>query len=684
MDVNQIEAEIISLREQILHHNRLYYTLNNPEISDAEFDALFAKLKELEALYPQYQTPTSPTWRVGSAPMGEFPAVMHLTPMRSLDKILPSEQPLQRIDDFNERLRQLLALEKESLLEYLAEPKLDGLAVNLIYENGILVEAATRGDGQTGEGILQNIRTIRTVPLALNMTTPQPTRIEIRGEVLLFKSEFQRINAEQFAEDKEGFKNPRNAAAGSLRQLDSRVTAKRNLTFIAYGIGLCEPILYWETEEQICLQLKEWGFLIPAWLQVAQTPQALLDFYTELEIKRDQLPYEIDGVVYIVNSKAYQQRLGAVSHSPRYAVAHKFQAAEAVTQIVDVKIQVGRTGALTPVALLAPVNIGGVTVSHASLHNFDELARKDIRIGDFVLVQRAGDVIPYVVHAFPEQRPAETQNIEIPTTCPVCHSHAVKLETETIWRCSGGLFCPAQQKRAILHFASRKAMNIEGLGIKLVDQLVDHKIISSPVDLYRLGLLCLANLERMGQKSAQNLLQEIEKSKKTTLGRFIYALGIRHVGEVTAKTLAHHFGTLTAFLEATEASLLAVPDIGPTSALSILDFLQEPHNQEVIAQLLANGLCFEENLASGLHQESKQQRLAGKTFVLTGTLPTLTREEAAALIEAQGGKVSHTVSKKTVYVIVGENAGSKLEKAKTWGIPQLDELAFRKLLQEES
>lgn len=679
MNVNQIESTIIALREQILHHNHLYYTLNNPEISDAEFDALFAKLKELEALYPQYQTPTSPTWRVGSAPMGEFPAVMHLTPMRSLDKILPSEQPLQRIDDFNERLRQLLALEKESLLEYLAEPKLDGLAVNLIYENGILVEAATRGDGQTGEGILQNIRTIRTVPLALNMTTPQPTRIEIRGEVLLFKSEFQRINAEQFAEDKEGFKNPRNAAAGSLRQLDSRVTAKRNLTFIAYGIGLCEPALYWETEAQICTQLKNWGFLIPEWLKVAQTTQDLLDFYTELAIKRDQLPYEIDGVVYIVNSKAYQQRLGVVSHSPRYAVAHKFQAAEAVTQILDVKVQVGRTGALTPVALLAPVNIGGVTVSHASLHNFDELARKDIRIGDFVLVQRAGDVIPYVVHAFPAQRPSETQMIEIPTVCPVCHSHAVKLETETIWRCSGGLFCPAQQKRAILHFASRKAMNIEGLGIKLVDQLVDQKIISSPVDLYRLGLLCLANLERMGQKSAQNLLQEIEKSKQTTLARFIYALGIRHVGEVTAKTLAHHFGTLTEFLNATEETLLAVPDIGPTSALSILDFLQEPHNQEVIAQLLANGLHFESPV---LPAESKaiSNDLAGKTFVLTGTLPSLTREEAATLIEAQGGKVSNTVSKKTTYVVVGEHAGSKLEKAKILGIPQLDEAAFRLLL----
>lgn len=677
MEYAKIELEINKLRETILYHNHLYYDLNNPEISDAEYDQLFEQLRRIEEKFPALQSPTSPTLRVGGNPVSDFPAVHHLTPMRSLDKILPSLEPLKQLIEFDQKLRQILAAQLDDL-EYLAEPKLDGLAVNLIYEKGILMEAATRGDGQTGEGILQNVRTMRTIPLALQ-GEKIPEKIEIRGEVLLFKTEFQRLNEEQLAEEKEPFKNPRNAAAGSLRQLDSRITAKRNLTFIAYGIGLSEPESLWHTEEHIRLQLSEWGFLVPEWLKIAQNPQELLDFYHLLEAKRDQLPYEIDGVVYTVNEKSYQKILGAVAHSPRYAVAHKFQAAEAITQILDVKVQVGRTGALTPVALLEPVNIGGVTVSHASLHNFEELARKDIRIGDFVLVQRAGDVIPYVVHAIPERRPDETRPISHPTHCPVCHSHTVKLETETIWRCSGGLICPAQQKRALIHFASRKAMNIEGLGKKLVDQLIDQSVIRSPVDLYRLGLLCLANLERMGKKSAQNLLQEIEKSKNTTLSRFIYALGIRHVGEVTAKTLAQHLGSLEAFLEVTEEILLTIPDIGPTSTAEILRFLEEPHNQEIIAQLIANGIHFDQEKDRPLPISF----FTGKTFVLTGTLPTLSRDEAKAKIEQYGGKVSSAISKKTNYLVVGENAGNKLEKAIELAIPQLNENELIKLLEEQ-
>jgi DNA ligase (NAD+) len=657
------------LREQLNRHAHAYYVLDQPTIPDAEYDTLFAELQQLESQHPDWVTPDSPTQRVGGAPLPEFTQVQHDVPMLSINNGFADED----IRAFDRRVIEGL---DETDVAYACELKFDGLAINLRYVDGLLVQAATRGDGSTGEDVTANIRTIRAIPLRLRTDHP-PALLDVRGEVLMFKADFARMNQRQRDAGLKEFANPRNAAAGSLRQLDSRITAQRTLRFFAYGIGRLDGAALPDTHSALLDWYSELGIPVCTERAVVRGADGLLNFFADIGQRRARLAYDIDGVVYKVNRVNQQQALGFVSRAPRFAVAHKFPAEEATTTVLDITVQVGRTGAITPVARLAPVLVGGVTVTNATLHNEDEVKRKDIRIGDNVIVRRAGDVIPEVVAFVPERRPVDARLFQMPTTCPVCGSAIVRPEDEAVARCSGGwLKCAAQRKGGLQHFVSRRAMDIEGLGEQLIEQLVDRGLVTTPADFYKLGLVALAELDRMAEKSAQNVLDALAQSKSTTLPRFIYALGIRHVGESTAKTLARHFGTLDALLAADEEAMLAVDDVGPVVAQSILSFVHDPLNCELIEQLRAAGVHWDESAV-----EHRAQYLAGKTFVLTGTLPNLKRDEAQALIEAAGGKVSGSVSKKTSYVVAGEEAGSKLAKAEELGIPVLDEPALMQLLE---
>ncbi|MBI5753355.1 MAG: NAD-dependent DNA ligase LigA [Hydrogenophilales bacterium] len=666
-----ISARVKQLREEIETHNYRYYVLDAPTIPDAEFDKLFRELQALEADYPSLATPDSPTQRVGASPTTEFAQVTHRVPMLSLNNAFEDEE----VEAFDRRVREGLGRDN---IDYAVEPKFDGLALSLVYEQGVLTQAATRGDGYTGEDVTANIRTIHAIPLKLHAAHP-PRLLEVRGEVLMLKRDFERLNAAQRAKGEKEFANPRNAAAGSLRQLDPRISASRNLTFFSYAIGAVAGARLPRLQSQVMDWLAELHFPVCSERRVVTGIAGLLAYYRTIGSQRESLPYEIDGVVYKVNDLAAQNELGFVSRAPRFAVAHKYPAQEMMTEVLDIDVQVGRTGAITPVARLKPVFVGGVTVTNATLHNEDEVRRKDVHIGDFVIVRRAGDVIPEVVSVVKEKRPKNVRPFMMPTRCPVCGSHIVKLLDEAVARCTGGLFCPAQRKQALLHFASRRAMDIEGLGDKLVEQLVDSGLVHTPADIYTLDRQALVNLERMAEKSASNILAAIEHSKQTTLERFIYALGIRNVGEATAKELARYFGSLDNLLDAVEAQLTEVPDIGPIVAESIAQFFAEPHNREVIESLRTAGVIWSEGKGK---QALAQTAISGKTFVLTGALPTLSREQAREMIEAAGGKVAGSVSKKTDYVVVGSDAGSKLAKAQELGVPLLDEDGLRALLDQ--
>lgn len=662
-----VATRIAQLREQIEQHNHRYYVLDDPVISDAEYDQLFRELQALEAQHPELVSSDTPTLRVGGSPLKAFNEVQHRTPMLSLNNAFSEEE----VRAFDARIRESLGLDE---VEYAVEPKFDGLAITLTYRDGVFVQGATRGDGSVGEDVTENLRTVHDIPLRL---TEPIAELEVRGEVLMFNRDFALLNEAQRAWGEKEFVNPRNAAAGSLRQLDSRITARRKLSFFAYGVGRCEGVDLPDEHHQQMALLQRLGVAVADQRRVVRGVAGLLDFFAYIGQLRAELPFAIDGVVYKVNDTLLQQKLGFVSRAPRFAIAHKFPAEEASTTLLDIEIQVGRTGALTPVARLAPVFVGGVTVTNATLHNEDEIRRKDVRINDVVIVRRAGDVIPEVARVVLERRTKDAREFVMPSVCPVCGSHVAKADDEAVWRCTGGLFCPAQRKQALLHFASRRAMNIDGLGDKLVEQLVEAHIVRTPADLYIVGMSALVDLERMGERSAVNLLDAIEKSKHTTLARFIFALGIRNVGEATAKDLAQHYGSLDKLLAADEASLLQVRDVGPVVAQSIVDFLAEAHNREVIEQLRACGVTWPEHemrAAAGLP-------LTGKTFVLTGTLPTLSRDQAKERLEALGAKVSGSVSKKTDYVVAGTEAGSKLDKAQELGLAILDEAQFLALLE---
>jgi len=661
----EVRRRLAQLREEIERHNQSYYVLDTPLIPDAEYDRLFRELQQLEAEYPELQTSDSPTLRVGGKPLEGFVPVRHAVPMLSIRTETDTEA--SGAFNFDTRVRNALASVEE--VEYACELKFDGLAINLRYEHGVLVQAATRGDGETGEDVTQNIRTIHSIPLHLNGC--QAEVLEVRGEIYMSRGDFNRYNEKQRAAGLATLVNPRNGAAGSIRQLDPKLAGQRPLSFFAYGLGEVRGWHLPETHSVILDALRQFGLPVCDERAVVHGAAALAEFHQRIAAKRDRLPFDIDGVVYKVNSLALQQQLGFVSREPRWAVAHKYPAEEQLTVLRDIEIQVGRTGKLTPVAKLAPVFVGGTTVSNATLHNEDEIRRKDVHIGDTVIVRRAGDVIPEVVGVLPERRPPGAPAFVMPASCPVCGSHVVREEDEVDARCTGGLFCPAQRKQAILHFAGRRAMDIEGLGDKLVDQLVDEKIIHALPDLYRLDVGTLARLERMAEKSAQNLVAALEKSKHTTLARFLFALGIRHVGETTAKDLARYFGHLDVIMQADHAALLAVPDVGPVVAQSIADFFAEPHNRDVVRELQANGVHWENhpgNLAN--------LPLIGQTFVLTGILASMSRDEAKLKLETLGAKVAGSVSKKTGCVIAGAEAGSKLDKARELGVTIWDEQAF--------
>lgn len=696
------QARVAELHRLLHHHAHRYYVLDAPEIPDAEYDRLFRELQDLEAAHPELLTPDSPTQRVGGKPLDHFASVRHAVPMLSIRTETDTEA--SGAEAFDARVRRELGLtEAEPPVDYVAELKFDGLAINLRYEQGVLVQAATRGDGEVGEDVTQNIRTIGQVPLRISAPTlgtdvsslppegarfalgrpggetslPVPPVLEVRGEVYMRRDDFEALNEAQRQKGEKTFVNPRNAAAGSVRQLDPAIAAQRPLSFFVYGLGEVTPgALQTETHFALLQALRSWGFPVCDQTQKAQGAPELIAFHQRIAALRDSLPYDIDGVVYKVNRLDLQQQLGFVTREPRWAVAHKYPAQEMLTTVQAIEVQVGRTGKLTPVAKLAPVFVGGVTVTNATLHNEDEARRKDVRVGDTVIVRRAGDVIPEVVAVLPEKRPPGAAIFTMPHTCPVCGSTAVREEGEADYRCTGGLFCSAQRKQALLHFAQRRALDIEGLGDKLVDQLVDNEVVKVLPDLYRLGLTSLASLDRMAEKSAMNVLEALEKSKATTLPRFLFGLGIRHVGEATAKDLARHFGKLDAIMDASVDELLQVPDVGPVVAESLHTFFQQPHNREVVEQLRACGVHWQE----GEPSPAAQLPLAGKTFVLTGTLPTLSREDAKARLEAAGAKVAGSVSKKTDYVVAGAEAGSKLEKAQALGVAILDEAGLFQLL----
>ncbi len=670
ISVKEAASRIDKLRDEINLHNQHYYVYDDPQIPDSEYDRLMLELQSLEREFPDRITPESPTQRVGGAPLEGFDTVKHRVPMLSLDNAFDAAE----MNDFDRRVRDRLELADDESIAYVAEPKLDGLAVNLRYEQGRLVLAATRGDGASGEDVTSNVRTIPSIPLRL-LGIDYPALLEVRGEIFMPKAGFEALNEKARKADEKTFVNPRNAAAGSLRQLDPRITATRPLAFYCYGFGEIDPAPIGETQSDSILRLRQWGLPVSPELQVVQSAQGCIDYYETIAARRDDLEYDIDGVVYKVDHLSRQKALGFVSRAPRWAIAYKFPAQEALTEVEAIEFQVGRTGAVTPVARLKPVFVGGVTVSNATLHNMDEVERKDVRVGDTVFVRRAGDVIPEVARVLTERRPAATSKVELPANCPVCGSDVVKPEGEAVARCSGGLYCPAQRKEALKHFASRKAMDIEGLGDKLVEQLVEAELVHDPADLFGLILEQISCLERMAEKSARNLLDALDKSRRTTLARFLYSLGIREVGEATALGLARHFGSLDAIEAADEEMLQETPDVGPIVASHIGTFFQQLHNREVIDRLRAAGVEWEE----GIPEPTRAQPLEGKTIVLTGSL-SRPRGEIKAELQAFGAKVTGSVSKKTDYLVAGAEAGSKLSKAEKLGVQVLDETELEKLL----
>ena len=667
-DLAKAQARIAALREQINEHNYRYYVLDAPVVSDAEYDRLLRELQDLERKFPKLIVPDSPTQRIGAAPADEFGEVHHQVPMTSMDNAMDDAE----VRDWDERVHRGLAITGH--VSYTAEPKFDGTSISLRYEGGLLVRAGTRGDGRIGEDVTQNARTIRTVPLRLH-GHGWPRVLEVRGEIVIPKRDFENLNAEQLRAGGKVFANPRNAAAGSLRQLDPRITASRPLSFFPWGLGEVGGGTVPDHYSGVIGKLREWGFRVTNLFRVVYGAEDCLKYYAEISAMRDRLPFEIDGVVYKVDELAARDRLGFTARAPRWAVAHKFPAHEETTVIENILASVGRTGVVTPVAVLRPVHIGGVTVTHATLHNQDEVQRKDVRIGDTVIVRRAGDVIPEVVGVIREMRPPDTKAWHMPGRCPQCGSEVVREEGEAAHRCMGGLFCPAQRIGALLHFASRRAMDIEGLGEKLAGQLVDSGMVETVADLYGLEQGPLAGLERMGEKSAQNLLNQIARSRATTLPRLLNALGIPQVGEATALALARHFRDLRPIMDAAVDSLEEVAGIGPNVAGEIHSFFHQKHNREVIERLLAADVHWPREAAVAV-----SRRLAGKTFVLTGTLDTLTRDEARERLVALGAKVAGSVSGKTDYVVVGEDPGSKADKARKLGVTMLDEQAFLKLL----
>jgi DNA ligase (NAD+) len=685
------QERILALRKTLQEHAYRYYVLDEPSLPDAEYDRLFQSLQALEKAFPALVTPDSPTQRVGGQVLEGFASVRHARPMLSIRT--ETDTQASGAENFDARIRRELALGAESPdVDYVAELKFDGLAMSLRYENGQLVQAATRGDGETGEDVTQNIRTIPSIPLALPSTRSAltvPAVLEVRGEVYMRRDDFESLNERQRQRIAAGMKgektfvNPRNAAAGAVRQLDPAIAAERPLSFFAYGLGeVTAPSdggPEWQSHHEMLMALRDWGFPVAEQTACVQGASGLVAFHQRIGALRDTLPYDIDGVVYKVNSLALQAQLGFVTREPRWAVAHKYPAQEQLTVVQAIEVQVGRTGKLTPVAKLQPVFVGGVTVTNATLHNEDEARRKDVRVGDTVVVRRAGDVIPEVVSVVLEKRLHEAQWFTMPRQCPVCDSLAVREEGEADYRCTGGLFCSAQRKQAMLHFSQRRALDIEDLGDKLVDQLVDAGLVQTLPDLYRLDLAALVPLDRMAEKSALNVLASLARSKSTTLPRFLFGLGIRHVGEATAKDLSRHFGSLDALMAASVDQLLQVRDVGPVVAHSLRTFFDQPHNREVVEQLRACGVHWTE----GPPTPGANLPLAGKTYVLTGTLPTLSREQAKEMLEAAGAKVAGSVSKKTHGVIAGAEAGSKLEKALELGIPVLDEAGLLALMASE-
>ncbi|WP_264875006.1 NAD-dependent DNA ligase LigA [Vibrio agarivorans] len=646
------------LRETLHYHAVKYYVEDSPELPDVEYDRLMRELLDLEAAHPELVTIDSPSQRVGGAPLAGFESVTHELPMLSLDNAFDDDE----LDGFAKRANERLIAEKVE--QFCCEPKLDGLAVSLLYENGVLVQAATRGDGSTGENITENVRTISAIPLKLQGNN-WPTRIEVRGEVFMPKAGFERLNEQAQKKGEKVFVNPRNAAAGSLRQLDSRITATRPLSFYAYSVGIVEGMSLSSSHYERFLQLKGWGLPMCPETQRLDNLEQVKEYYTSILDKRDALPYEIDGVVIKVDNIAQQESLGFVARAPRWAIAYKFPAQEELTTLNDVEFQVGRTGAITPVAKLEPIFVGGVTVSNATLHNADEIARLEVKIGDCVVIRRAGDVIPQIVSVVSERRPENAQEIVFPTQCPVCQSEVERVEGEAVARCSGGLVCQAQRKEALKHFVSRKALDVDGLGEKVIEQLVDREMVETPADLFKLSAGIITVLDRMGPKSAQNVVNALEKSKQTTLPRFLYSLGIREVGEATAANLAQHFLTLDSIQAASHEQLLEVSDVGEIVASHITAFFSQEKNQQVIDDLLAQGITWQEVEAI---DESTPQPLAGLTVVLTGSLSKLTRSDAKAALQNLGAKVTGSVSKKTDMLFAGENAGSKLAKAQELGI----------------
>lgn len=664
----RIQQRLDILREEINNHNYSYYVLDNPEIPDSEYDRLLREVGDIEQQNPELITPDSPTQRVGATPLDFFSEVQHKVPMLSLGNAFSD----QDMNDFDRRIRERV---EHDNIEYAAEPKLDGLAISLLYENGVLVRAATRGDGRTGEDVTLNIRTIDAIPLKLHGKN-YPPLIEVRGEVVMPKAGFDKLNHQQLEKGEKPFVNPRNAAAGSLRQLDPRVTATRPLSFYSYGVGLIEGLSLPNKHSEMMEKLKSWGLRINPESRIVKGVKGCLVYYEKLAKKRNDLPDEIDGIVYKVDDIKFQNTLGFVSRAPRWAIARKFPAHEEMTKLLAIDIQVGRTGALTPVARLNPVFVGGVTVSNATLHNQDEIDRLDVRVGDTVIIRRAGDVIPQIVSVVKSKRKDKPDKFSLPKKCPVCGSETARFEDEAVTFCTGGLYCEAQRKEAIKHFASRRAMNIDGLGDKLVEQLVDEGLIHTIADLYQLDVDALIKLERMAEKSAKNLVDSLNKSKTTTLARFVFSLGIHSIGETTAQTLANHFATLDKIMRASEEELLAVSDVGPIVAENLMTFFKQPHNIEVVEQLISVGI----NWPKIKKKSVDDLPLAGKNFVVTGTLETMGRNDAKVALQELGAKVSASVSKKTDYVVVGENPGSKATKAADLGITILDEKALTELL----
>jgi DNA ligase (NAD+) len=663
----EIRAELDTLRAEIDAHNHRYHTLDAPSISDAQYDQLVARLQALELAHPEFADAASPTRRVGAAVLDEFTKVRHALPMLSLNNAFST----QDVADFVERIAAQVG---SDALQFSAEPKLDGLAMSLRYVDGVLVQAATRGDGETGEDVTHTVRTVPSVPLKLKGTAPP--LLEVRGEIYMPRAGFERYNRQLLARGEKLLVNPRNAAAGSVRQLDPKLAAERPLAFYAYGLGAHEGFALPSHHSEMLKRLAAYGLPVSPLVETVRGLSALIDYYTRIGARRDALPHDIDGVVYKLDAFADQQRLGFVSRAPRFALAHKFPAEELPTKLLAIDVQVGRTGAITPVARLEPLFVGGVTVTNATLHNIDEIQRRDLRIGDTVIVRRAGDVIPQVVGSISDQRPTDSQPWQLPSACPECGSAIKRVEGEAVARCTGGLICPAQRKEGIKHFVSRRALDIDGLGDKIVEQLIDANWVRTPADVFALKFDDLARLERLGEKSAGNLIDAINAARSPTFERFLYALGIPQVGETTAKQLARHFGGLEALMAASVEALQQIKDVGPAVSHAIRAFFDEPHNLEVIASLKANGV----NWIEQAPQREASGPLVGKVFVLTGTLPTLKREQAQALLEAAGATVSGSVSKKTSYVVAGTEAGSKLEKAAALGVPVLDEAQMLALL----